>query len=52
MKELSESTQTLPLVGFIQCVEVDAPKEQVQSRLQELQELAAVRYELELPLGS
>ncbi|XP_065538942.1 spectrin beta chain, non-erythrocytic 5 [Lathamus discolor] len=43
MKELSESAQTLPLVGFIQCVEVDAPKEQVQSRLQELQELAAAR---------
>ncbi|XP_061199763.1 spectrin beta chain, non-erythrocytic 5 [Neopsephotus bourkii] len=43
MKELSENAQTLPVVGFIQCVEVDAPKEQVQSRLQELQELAAAR---------
>lgn len=43
MKELNESAQTLPLEGFIQCVEVDAPKEQVHSRLQELQELAAAR---------
>uniref|UniRef100_A0A663LNR3 Calponin-homology (CH) domain-containing protein n=1 Tax=Athene cunicularia TaxID=194338 RepID=A0A663LNR3_ATHCN len=41
MKELSESAQTLPLMGSIQYVEVDAPKEQVHSRLQELQELAA-----------
>ncbi|KFQ58276.1 Spectrin beta chain, non-erythrocytic 5, partial [Pelecanus crispus] len=43
MKELSESAKTLPLVGSIQYVEVDAPKEQVHSRLQELQELAAAR---------
>ncbi|KFP61901.1 Spectrin beta chain, non-erythrocytic 5, partial [Cariama cristata] len=43
MKELSESAQTLPLVGSIQYVEVDAPKEQVHSRLQELQELATAR---------
>ncbi|XP_058663841.1 spectrin beta chain, non-erythrocytic 5 [Ammospiza caudacuta] len=43
LKELSESAQTLPLVGSIQCIEVDAPKEQVHSRLQELQELAAAR---------
>ncbi|KAM6073898.1 spectrin beta chain, non-erythrocytic 5 [Chlamydotis macqueenii] len=43
MKELSESAQTLPLVGPIQYVEVDAPKEQVHSRLQKLQELAAAR---------
>ncbi|NXN96468.1 SPTN5 protein, partial [Rhinopomastus cyanomelas] len=43
MKELSESAQTLPLVGSIQYVEVDAPKEQVHSRLQELQEIAAAR---------
>ncbi|NXK06704.1 SPTN5 protein, partial [Herpetotheres cachinnans] len=43
MKELSESAQTLPLVGSIQYVEVDAPKEQVHLRLQELQELAAAR---------
>uniref|UniRef100_A0A8B9PGF4 Calponin-homology (CH) domain-containing protein n=1 Tax=Apteryx owenii TaxID=8824 RepID=A0A8B9PGF4_APTOW len=43
MKELSESAQTLPLVGFIQCVDVDGPKDQVHSRLQELQELAAAR---------
>ncbi|KAM7109778.1 LOW QUALITY PROTEIN: spectrin beta chain, non-erythrocytic 5 [Ciconia maguari] len=43
MKELSESAQTLPLVGSTQYVEVDAPKEQVRSRLQELQELAAAR---------
>ncbi|NXF42508.1 SPTN5 protein, partial [Oceanites oceanicus] len=43
MKELSESAQTLPLVGSIQYVEVDAPKEQVHSRLQELQKLAAAR---------
>uniref|UniRef100_U3JTX5 Calponin-homology (CH) domain-containing protein n=1 Tax=Ficedula albicollis TaxID=59894 RepID=U3JTX5_FICAL len=41
LKELSESAQTLPLVGSTQYVEVDAPKEQVHSRLQELQELAA-----------
>ncbi|NXF34969.1 SPTN5 protein, partial [Nyctibius bracteatus] len=43
MEELSESAQTLPLVGSIQYVEVDAPKEHVHSRLQELQELAAAR---------
>ncbi|NWV85162.1 SPTN5 protein, partial [Dasyornis broadbenti] len=43
LKELSESAQTLPLVGSIQYTEVDAPKEQVHSRLQELQELAAAR---------
>ncbi|NXW30481.1 SPTN5 protein, partial [Phaetusa simplex] len=43
MKELSESAQSLPLVGSIQYVEVDAPKEQVRSRLQELQELAVAR---------
>ncbi|NXG60038.1 SPTN5 protein, partial [Hemiprocne comata] len=43
MKELSESAQTLPLAGSIQYVEVDAPKEHVHSRLQELQELAAAR---------
>ncbi|XP_053802113.1 spectrin beta chain, non-erythrocytic 5 [Vidua chalybeata] len=43
LKELSESAQTLPLVGSIQYIEVDAPKEQVHSRLQELQELAAAR---------
>ncbi|XP_075281439.1 spectrin beta chain, non-erythrocytic 5 isoform X3 [Opisthocomus hoazin] len=43
MKELNESAQTLSLVGSIQYVEVDAPKEQVHSRLQELQELAAAR---------
>ncbi|NXX84962.1 SPTN5 protein, partial [Urocolius indicus] len=43
MKELSESAQNLPLVGSIQYVEVDAPKEQAHSRLQELQELAAAR---------
>ncbi|XP_051647894.1 spectrin beta chain, non-erythrocytic 5 isoform X2 [Manacus candei] len=43
MKELSESAQSLPLVGFIQYTEVDAPKEQVRSRLQELQELSAAR---------
>ncbi|KAM6274075.1 spectrin beta chain, non-erythrocytic 5 [Porphyrio hochstetteri] len=43
MKELSVSAQTLPLVGSIQYVEVDGPKEQVNSRLQELQELAAAR---------
>ena len=52
MKELNESAQTLSLVGSIQYVEVDAPKEQVHSRLQELQELAAARYKLKLPLGS
>ncbi|NXE64048.1 SPTN5 protein, partial [Calcarius ornatus] len=43
LKELSESAQALPLVGSIQYTEVDAPKEQVHSRLQELQELAAAR---------
>ncbi|NWX12365.1 SPTN5 protein, partial [Aegotheles bennettii] len=43
MKELNESAQTLPLEGSIQYVEVDAPKEHVHSRLQELQELAAAR---------
>ncbi|NWZ66645.1 SPTN5 protein, partial [Acrocephalus arundinaceus] len=43
LKELSESAQTLPLVGSNQYTEVDAPKEQVHSRLQELQELAAAR---------
>ncbi|XP_054684656.1 spectrin beta chain, non-erythrocytic 5 [Grus americana] len=43
MKELSVSAQTLPLAGSIQFVEVDGPKEQVHSRLQELQELAAAR---------
>ncbi|NXY15062.1 SPTN5 protein, partial [Atrichornis clamosus] len=43
LKELSESAQNLPLVGSIQYIEVDAPKEQVHSRLQELQELAAAR---------
>ncbi|XP_027530020.1 spectrin beta chain, non-erythrocytic 5 [Neopelma chrysocephalum] len=43
MKELSESAQTLLLVGSIQYTEVDAPKEQVRSRLQELQELSAAR---------
>uniref|UniRef100_A0A8C3DHV3 Spectrin beta, non-erythrocytic 5 n=1 Tax=Corvus moneduloides TaxID=1196302 RepID=A0A8C3DHV3_CORMO len=43
LKELSESAQTLPLESSIQYVEVDAPKEQVHSRLQELQELAAAR---------
>ncbi|NWY43671.1 SPTN5 protein, partial [Sylvia atricapilla] len=43
LKELNESVQTLPLVGSIQYIEVDAPKEQVHSRLQELQELAATR---------
>lgn len=47
LKELSESAQNLPLVGSIQHVEVDAPKQQVHARLQELQELAAARYELE-----
>lgn len=52
LKELSESAQTLPLEGSIQHIEVDAPKEQVHSRLQKLQELAAARYKLELPLGS
>lgn len=52
MKELSESAQTLPLAGSIQSIEVDAPKEQVHSRLQELQELATKRYKLELPLAS
>uniref|UniRef100_A0A8C3KKS8 Calponin-homology (CH) domain-containing protein n=1 Tax=Calidris pygmaea TaxID=425635 RepID=A0A8C3KKS8_9CHAR len=43
MTELSESAQTLCLVGSTQYVEVDAPKEQVHSRLKELQELAAAR---------
>ncbi|XP_069714086.1 spectrin beta chain, non-erythrocytic 5 [Phaenicophaeus curvirostris] len=43
MKELSENAETLPLVGSIQYDEVDAPKEKVHSRLQELQELAAAR---------
>ncbi|NXC11410.1 SPTN5 protein, partial [Orthonyx spaldingii] len=43
LKELSESVQTLPLGGSIQYIEVDAPKEQVHSRLQELEELAAAR---------
>ncbi|NXD33924.1 SPTN5 protein, partial [Copsychus sechellarum] len=43
LKEMSESVQTLPLVGSTQYIEVDAPKEQVHSRLQELQELAAAR---------
>lgn len=52
LKELSESVQNLPLVSSIQSIEVDAPKEQVHSRLQELQELAAARYKPELPLGS
>lgn len=52
LKQLSESVQKLPLVGSIQYVEVDAPKEQVHLRLQELQELAAARYELKLSLGS
>lgn len=47
LKELSESAQNLPLAGSIQYVEVDAPKQQVHARLQELQELAAARYELE-----
>uniref|UniRef100_A0A8B9BFF0 Calponin-homology (CH) domain-containing protein n=1 Tax=Anser brachyrhynchus TaxID=132585 RepID=A0A8B9BFF0_9AVES len=41
LKELSESAQNLPLAGSIQYVEVDAPKQQVHARLQELQELAA-----------
>ncbi|NXD80777.1 SPTN5 protein, partial [Halcyon senegalensis] len=43
MKKLSESVQTLPLTGSMQYVEIDAPKEQVYSKLQELQELAAAR---------
>ncbi|XP_047920914.1 spectrin beta chain, non-erythrocytic 5 [Anser cygnoides] len=43
LKELSESAQNLPLAGSIQYVEVDAPKQQVHARLQELQELAAAR---------
>ncbi|NXA14483.1 SPTN5 protein, partial [Sapayoa aenigma] len=43
LKELSETAQTLPLVGCIQYIDVDAPKEQVHSRLQELQELATAR---------
>ncbi|NXU59728.1 SPTN5 protein, partial [Turnix velox] len=43
MEELSEKAQTLPLVGSIQYDEIDAPKEQVHSRLQELKELTAVR---------
>lgn len=47
IKELNESVQNLPAMGSIQYVEVDAPREQVHSRLRELQELAATRYELE-----
>ncbi|XP_027498276.1 spectrin beta chain, non-erythrocytic 5 [Corapipo altera] len=43
MKELSESAQSLPLVGSIQYTDVDEPKEQVRSRLQELQELSGAR---------
>uniref|UniRef100_G1NFS5 Spectrin beta, non-erythrocytic 5 n=1 Tax=Meleagris gallopavo TaxID=9103 RepID=G1NFS5_MELGA len=43
IKELNESVQNLPAVGSIQYVEVDAPREQVHSRLRELQELAAKR---------
>ncbi|NXY31360.1 SPTN5 protein, partial [Pomatorhinus ruficollis] len=43
LEELSESVQTLPLVGSIPYIEVDAPKEQVHSRLKELQDLAAAR---------
>ncbi|XP_068017491.1 spectrin beta chain, non-erythrocytic 5 isoform X2 [Melanerpes formicivorus] len=43
MKELSENAQTLPLVGFIHYDDIDAPKEQVHSRLEELQKLAAAR---------
>ncbi|XP_054256450.1 spectrin beta chain, non-erythrocytic 5 [Indicator indicator] len=43
MKDLSESAQTLPLTGFIHYDDIDAPKEQVHSRLEELQELAAAR---------
>uniref|UniRef100_A0A8C0U202 Spectrin beta, non-erythrocytic 5 n=1 Tax=Cyanistes caeruleus TaxID=156563 RepID=A0A8C0U202_CYACU len=43
LKELSESAQALPLVGSIQYTEIDAPKEQVHSRLQELEKLAAAR---------
>ncbi|XP_068802060.1 spectrin beta chain, non-erythrocytic 5 isoform X2 [Struthio camelus] len=43
MKEMSESAQPLSLVGSIQYVDVDGPKDQVHSRLQELQELAAAR---------
>uniref|UniRef100_A0A8C7E9R9 Spectrin beta, non-erythrocytic 5 n=1 Tax=Nothoprocta perdicaria TaxID=30464 RepID=A0A8C7E9R9_NOTPE len=43
MKELSESAQSLPLVGSAQYVDVDGPKDQAHSKLQELQELAAER---------
>uniref|UniRef100_A0A8C3LH89 Spectrin beta, non-erythrocytic 5 n=1 Tax=Chrysolophus pictus TaxID=9089 RepID=A0A8C3LH89_CHRPC len=43
IKELNESVQNLPATGSIQYVEVDAPREQVHSRLRELQELAAKR---------
>ena len=43
IKELNESVQNLPAMGSIQYVEVDAPREQVHSRLRELQELAATR---------
>ncbi|XP_054017486.1 spectrin beta chain, non-erythrocytic 5 [Dryobates pubescens] len=43
MKELSESAQTLPLVGLIHYDDIDAPKEQVHSKLEELQKLAAAR---------
>ncbi|XP_010222613.1 PREDICTED: spectrin beta chain, non-erythrocytic 5-like, partial [Tinamus guttatus] len=43
MKELSESAQSLPLSGSVQYVDVDGPKDQAHSKLQELQELAAER---------
>ncbi|NXP72171.1 SPTN5 protein, partial [Ramphastos sulfuratus] len=43
MKELSESAQTLPLVGSIHYDDIDAPKERVHSKLEELQQLAAAR---------
>ncbi|XP_065610862.1 spectrin beta chain, non-erythrocytic 5 isoform X1 [Cyrtonyx montezumae] len=43
IKELNESVQNLPTMGSIQYVEVDAPREQVHSKLRELQELAATR---------
>ncbi|NWV68098.1 SPTN5 protein, partial [Malurus elegans] len=43
LKELSESAQALPLAGSIQFDEVDAPKEQVHSKLLGLEELAAAR---------
>ncbi|NWJ06160.1 SPTN5 protein, partial [Crypturellus undulatus] len=43
MKELSESAQSLPLLGSVQYVDVDGPKDQAYSKLQELQELAAER---------